>query len=608
MNAAPVLALAVLVLLAGCRERHAPPSSAQGAARPLAGKLVLAREAPEDGTWRMAARDHASTRYSRLDEITADNVKGLKVAWSWSSGLTRGHEAAPVVVGDRMFVVTPFPNRLVALDLRDGKVIWQYDPAPDPSAQGIACCDLVNRGAAYDGGRLFYVTLDDHVVAVDAASGKELWKTKVGNIQIGESMTMAPIVVKGKVLVGNSGGEFGVRGWLTALDAATGKIAWRAWSTGPDADVLIGPAFRPFYAHDRGKDLGVATWPPERWKIGGGTIWGWLSYDPELDLVYAGTGNPGTWNPEQRPGDNKWTEGVFARRPETGEAIWFYQWSPHGAFDHDGVNENVLVDLEASGGGARRKLLLHPDRNGYLYVLDRATGEVLSADPYAPITTSERVDLESGRLVEVPEKQPGYDRLVRGACPPAPGAKDWQPSSFSPRTGYLYVPHQNMCQDVEGYEANYIAGTPYVGANVRMYAAPGHALGELAAWDPLARKKAWAIPEEFPVWSGTLATAGDVVFYGTMDGWFKAVHARTGAELWRFKAESGVIGQPVTYRGPGGKQYVAVFAGVGGWAGAIVSAGLDARDPTAGNGWANAVRELPNRTRPGGRLYVFSLP
>jgi PQQ-dependent dehydrogenase (methanol/ethanol family) len=408
------------------------------------------------------------------------------------------------------------------------------------------------------------------------------------------------------VLVGNSGGEFGVRGWLTALDARTGAVAWRAYSTGPDRDVLIGPNFHPFYPQDRGTDLGVHSWPPGRWEIGGGTVWGWISYDPALDLIYYGTANPSPWNAEQRPGDNRWTAGIFARRPATGEAVWFYQMSPHDLYDYDGVNENVLVDLDVNG--ARRPVLLHPDRNGYVYVLDRATGEVLSATAFGHVTTTRGVDLRTGRPVEVSERAPRYGRVVREICPAAPGAKDWQPSAFSPRTGLLYIPHQNLCQDEEGTEANYIAGTPYVGANVRMYRGPGGHGGYFTAWDPIRGRAVWRIPEHYPVWSGALVTAGDVAFYGTMEGWFNAVDARTGRLLWRYHTESGIIGQPVTYRGPDGRQYVAVLAGVGGWAGVVVAARLDAHDPTAGLGFVGAMGDLARDTRRGGRLYVFALP
>lgn len=564
--------------------------------------------APEDdGQWLMPAKNYASTRYSTLDEITVDNVKDLEVAWTFSTGLVRGHEAAPLVVGDTMYVVTPFPNILYALDLtRDGAVKWKYEPNPSRSAQGVACCDVVNRGAFYWEGKIIYNTLDAHTVAVDAETGKELWKTKVGDINLGESMTMAPLVVKGKVLVGNSGGEFGVRGWLKALDANDGKLLWTAYSTGPDEDVLIGPDFKPHYDQDRGKDLGVTTWPPDAWRIGGGTVWGWISYDPELDLIYYGTGNPGPWNPDQRPGDNKWTCGIFARDPDTGQARWFYQWSPHDLYDWDGVNENILLDLEIDG--RVRKVLLRAERNGFVYVLDRATGEVLSADMFHYNTTTTHIDLKTGRPHHVAAKKPKMGEVIRDIAPAAPGAKDWQPSAYSPRTGWMYIPHQNLTMDVEAMEANYIAGTPFVGAEVRMHAGPGGHRGEYTAWDPIARKEVWTINEKFPVWSGTVVTAGDVAFYGTMDGWFKAVNARTGEPLWEFKCGSGIIGQTVTYRGPDGRQYVAIFSGVGGWSGAVVAGQLDPRDGTGALGFVNAMKDLPKHTTPGGTLYVFRLP
>lgn len=570
--------------------------------------LVARSQPADDGQWTMAAKDYASTRFSALAQITTANVGQLAPVATFSTGLVRGHEAAPIVADGTMYVVGPFPNPVFAFDLtRPGLPLkWKFEPKPESTAQGVACCDTVNRGAAYADGRLFFNTLDNQTIALDARTGRELWRVKLGNIGLGESMTMAPLVVKNKVLVGNSGGEFGVRGWLTALDAATGRIAWRAYSTGPDKDVLIGPAFKPHYASDRGTDLGVRTWPAEAWRVGGGTVWGWISYDAELDLVYYGTGNPGPWNPEQRPGDNKWTSGIFARRPDTGEAVWFYQFSPHDLHDYDAVNENVLVDAEI--GGRKRRLLLRPERNGYLYVMDRATGEVISADAFVHVTTSLGVDLQTGALRYNPAKNPRLGETIRSVCPASPGAKDWQPSAWSPRTRLLYIPHQNLCQDELTAQVSYIAGTPYLGAEAKMYAGPGGHRGVFTAWDPIARRKVWEIPEHFPVWSGALATAGDVVFYGTMDGWFKAVDAKSGRELWRFKTESGVIGQPVSYRGPDGRQYIAVLAGVGGWAGAIVSADLDPRDGTGALGFVNAMRDLKQATQAGGMLYVFALP
>jgi PQQ-dependent dehydrogenase (methanol/ethanol family) len=567
--------------------------------------LLAAAAHAEDGEWRMPAKDYASTRYSGLDQINAANAKDLKLAFSFTTGVERGHEAAPIVAGGTIYIVTPWPNLVYALDFK-GNMKWKFDPKTNPAAQGVACCDVVNRGAVFDGGRLFFNTLDGHSIGLDARSGKELWRTKLGEIKLGETITMAPLVVKGKVLVGNSGGEMGVRGWIVALDAASGKVAWRAYSTGPDKEVLIGPQFKPFYDADRGKDLGVTSWQPEGWKIGGGNVWGWISYDPELNLIYYGTGNPGPWNPEQRPGDNKWTAGIFARNPDTGQARWFYQWSPHDLHDYDGVNENLLLDLPI--GGKTKKVLVRPERNGYVYVMDRATGEVLSATPFVHITTSNGVDLETGRLRYNPAKEPKVGRVIRDICPASPGAKDWQPSAWSPRTQLVYIPHQNLCQDSGTYETSYIAGTPYVGADVKMKAGPGGHRGEFSAWDPLAAKKAWSVKEHFPVWSGALATAGDVVFYGTMDGHFKALDAKSGALLWQFKTSSGIIGQPVSYRGEDGKQYVAILAGVGGWAGAVVSGGLDVRDGSAALGFANAMTDLPKHTVKGGMLYVFSLP
>jgi PQQ-dependent dehydrogenase (methanol/ethanol family) len=573
--------------------------------------LVVAAGAPaaqEDADWPIPGKNVAGFRYSALEEITPENVARLAVAWTFSVGVLRGQEAAPIVAENTMFVVTPYPNILYALDLtKPGAPLkWKYEPKPLAAAQGVACCDTVNRGAAYADGRVFFNTLDGQTVALDGGAGTELWRTKLGDINLGETMTMAPLVVRDKVLVGNSGGELGVRGWLAALDADDGSLLWRAYSTGPDREVLIGERFQPFYAQDRGEDLGVASWPPDAWRIGGGTVWGWLTYDPEANLVYYGTGNPGPWNPEQRPGDNKWTTGIFARDPDTGEAVWFYQWSPHDLHDYDGVNESILLDLDWEG--APRKVLVHPERNGYVYLMDRLTGEVLYARPFHFITTSKGVDLETGRLIYNPEKQEQVGRITREICPASPGAKDWQPSAYSPRTRLLYLPHNNLCQDAEPMQVSYIAGTPYLGMEVRMYAGPGGHRGELTAWDVAAGREVWTIKEEFPVWSGVAVTATDLLFYGTMDGWFKAVHAKTGQELWRFKVGSGIVGQPTVYRGPDGKQYVAILSGVGGWSGAIVAGGLDPRDGTAALGFVNAMKDLPQHSGRGGMLYVFALP
>jgi len=608
-----VIAVGVVLIIAGLFWLNHPRSHNSVAAVPTSpngAKIVPAAGAspPDDGNWTMPGKDYASTRFSALNQITPANVGKLQVALTFSTGTTEGFEAPPLVVNNTMYVVTPWPNYVYALDLtKPGAAAkWVYKPNPAAAAKGEACCGPVNRGAFYDNGRLFVNLLDGNTVAVDANSGKEIWRTQVADIQKGETITMAPLVAAGKVLVGNSGGEMGVRGRLTALDEGSGKIAWIAYTNGPDKDVLIGQNFHAFYPKDQGHDLGVSSWPPDYWKIGGGSVWGWISYDPQTKTIYYGTSNPGPWNAPQRPGDNKWTASVFARDIDTGQAKWAYQTTPHDLFDHDDINEIILADLPYHGG--RVPVMLRPDRNGFFYVQDRRTGQVLSANPYGYVNAYKGVDLKSGQIIPNHALDPKENRVTRGICPASPGAKDWNPSAFSPVTGLVYIPHINLCMDMAVQNANYVAGTPFVGADVKMYAGPGGNRGVLTAWDPINGRKAWEIKEDLPLWSPALATAGGLVFYGTMDGWFKALDARTGKLLWQFKTGSGIIGQPISYRGPDGRQYIAVPSGVGGWAGAVVAAQLDPKDPTAALGFANAVKDLPTKTSPGGMVYVFALP
>jgi PQQ-dependent dehydrogenase (methanol/ethanol family) len=609
-----VLIIALLALAAAAflwTRRVQPPSTARAGYPVSAGKAVPAAAAfpAEDGNWTMPGKDYASTRFSGLTELNPANVGRLQVAMTFSTGTTEGFEAPPLVVNNTMYVVAPWPNDVFALDLTKpgSPAKWTYKPNPSAAAKGVACCGPVNRGATYSNGRLFMNLLDGNTVAIDAATGREVWRTKVADIQKGETLTMAPLVAEGKVLVGNSGGEMGVRGWLTALDAGSGKLAWRAYTTGPDKDVLIGPQYRAPYASDQGTDLGVKSWGPDQWKIGGGSVWGWLSYDPQSKLVYYGTSNPGPWNASQRPGDNKFTAGVFARDIGTGQARWYYQSTPHDLYDHDDINEIILVD-SPTPSGQRIPALIRPDRNGYFYVQDRRTGKVLSADAYSYINAYQGVDLKTGRIIPAKDKEPAEGRVVRNICPGPPGAKDWNPAAFSPVTGLVYIPHLNICMDMGVQNANYIAGTPFVGADVKMYAGPGGNRGVFTAWDPVNRRKVFEIKEDLPLWSPALATAGGLVFYGTLDGWLKAVDARTGKLLWQFKTASGIIGQPISYRGPDGHQFIAVPSGVGGWAGAIVSADLDPNDPTAALGFVNATKDLKSKTTPGGMVYVFALP
>jgi len=558
------------------------------------------------GDWTMPAGDYANTRFSPLSQINTGNVKNLHVVGMMADGIPHGHEGGPLVVNKTLYMVTPFPNYLIALDLtKPGYPMkWRFEPNPDGRSQGIACCDVVNRGASYADGKIIYATLDGNTIAVDAEKGTLVWKTTVGDEDLGETVTMAPIVVKNTVLVGDSGGELGVRGKLTALDLKSGKILWRAYNSGPDKDALIGSDFKAFYPKDQGKDLGVSSWTPDQWHMGGGTIWGWISYDPELNLIYYGTGNPGVWNDDMRPGDNKWSITIWARNPQTGAAKWAYQIEPHDGWDYDEIMENILVDMPWQGQA--RKLLLHPGRTGFMFVLDRETGEVLSAENFVPVTWAKGYDLKTGLPIEDPDKRPHTNHYARGVCPSSTGGKEFVPSSFSPKTGYLYIPAHNTCMDYSGEDVNYIAGTPYLGASVRMYPGPGGYQGELIAWDVANAKKAWGIKEaDLPVYSGVLATAGDVVFYGTMDGWFRAVDARSGSVLWQQKLTSGIIGNPMTFIGPDGKQYVAIYAGIGGWMGAVALPSVSTDDDYAALGVVGAMKKIKQMTNPGGAVYVF---
>jgi len=547
-----------------------------------------------DKQWTMPNKNQSATRYSAVSEINSENVKNLKVAWSFSTGVLRGHEGEPLVVGNTMFVHTPFPNLVYALDLsKEGAPVkWKYSPKQDNAVIPIACCDTVNRGLAYGDGIIFMNQLDTNTVALDANTGKELWKVKQGDYKMGQTITSAPMVIKDKVISGISGGEFGVRGFVTANDAKTGKQVWRMNSTGPEAEV--------------GFPGSVETWQGDEWKRGGGTTWGWYSYDPDLNLFYYGTGNPGSWNPDQRPGDNKYSMTIFARNPDTGKAAWAYQKTPHDRWDYDGINENVLVDLNMNG--QMRKALVNFDRNGFSYVLDRTNGELLLAQPFVHVNWAKGIDMKTGKPIEDPEKQTSATKNTKDICPSAMGGKNQQPVSYSPRTGFFYVPTNNLCMDYEGVQVKYQSGQPYVGAIVVSKPGPGGNRGEFIAWDPVAGKKVWGIKEELSAWGGALSTAGDVVFYGTMEGWLKAVNAKTGDVLWKFKTPSGIIGNPMTYVGPDGKQYVAVLSGVGGWSGIGVAADMSLEDPTAGLGAIGAFKDLANFSNQGGVLTVFSLP
>lgn len=558
--------------------------------------------------WAMPTGNYENHRYSELAQINRDNVGDLEVAWTMSTGVLRGHEGGPLVIGSTMYIHTPFPNRVYALDLNDeGSIIWMHEPTQDPSVIPVMCCDTVNRGVSYGNGKIFLYQADTTLTALNAATGEVVWQSVNGDPGIGETGTAAPMVVRDLVYVGISGGEFGVRGSLTAYNTENGELVWRGYSMGPDSDTLMDPNNTTHLGTPVGVDSGTATWEGDQWQIGGGTTWGWFSYDDDLNLVYYGTGNPSTWNPVQRPGDNRWSMTIFARDADTGMAKWVYQMTPHDEWDYDGVNEMILADIEM--GGEMRKVLVHFDRNGFGYTLDRVTGELLVAEKFDPaVNWATHVDMESGRPQVVSRYSTHYngeDVNTTDVCPAALGSKDQQPAAYSPQTGMFYVPTNHVCMDYEPYAVSYTPGQPYVGATLSMFPAPGgNHLGNFIAWDAAEGKIVWSNPEPFSVWSGALATAGGVVFYGTLEGYLKAVDADTGRELYRFRTPSGIIGNVNTWMHDG-KQYVGVLSGLGGWAGIGFAAGLTG--DTDGLGAVGAYKGLSSYTSLGGVLSVFTL-
>ena len=581
----------------------------------------LQEMAKDAAQWVMPTGDYANHRYSSLDKINKDNVKNMVPAWTFSTGVLRGHEGNPLVVGDTMYVHTPFPNIVYALDLNDdGAIKWRYEPKQDPNVIPVMCCDTVNRGVAYapatDGGPALIILhqADTTVVALNADTGEQVWSVQNGDASKGETGTDAPMVFKDKVLIGISGGEFGVRGSVTAYNLKDGSKAWRAYSTGPDDEMLMDPEKTMSLGKPVGKDSSLKTWEGDQWQIGGGTTWGWYSYDPDLNLIYYGTGNPSTWNPSQRPGDNKWSMTIMARDADTGMAKWVYQMTPHDEWDYDGINEMILADVTVDGKD--HKALVHFDRNGFAYTMDRETGELLVAKKYDPAVnwaTEVVMDKNSdqyGRPQVVSKystEQNGEDTNSTGICPAALGTKDQQPAAYSPDTKLFYVPTNHVCMDYEPFRVAYTAGQPYVGATLSMYPAPNShgGMGNFIAWDAGKGEIVWSLPEQFSVWSGALATKGGIVFYGTLEGYLKAVDAKTGEELYKFKTPSGIIGNVMAYE-HGGKEYVGILSGVGGWAGIGLAAGLT--DPNAGLGAVGGYAALSKYTALGGQLTVFTVP
>jgi lanthanide-dependent methanol dehydrogenase len=547
MNVTPVcrlpvrgclLAVVVLGAIPGCRHSEAAPAPVSlptGAS---------ANAAAGTGQWTMAAHDFAHTRFSEMADITPGNARGL--APVWQVALPGGGGAAtPLIAGGTLYVATAGPTIVLAFDLaRAGAIRWRTTVTSD------ACCGEARPGLTYSGTRLFVTAPGGVVAALDPGNGRELWRRTPASP--GDTLADAPLLIRDRVIVANRGGA---RGWLAALDAGNGRELWRAWSTGSDADVLVGMDFDPFYPADRGADLGVQSWLPGAWQTGGGATPGAIAYDGALDLLYYGTGSPAPANHERRPGDNKWTSGAFARDARSGEARWFYQWSPHDRFQYSGGGAYLLLELPDSGGS--RAVVLHPGRNGLLYVLDRRTGEVLAADAFGPATTSFGVDAESGRPVADSALFPRTGRTTRLVCPAAPGDLDEPAAAFSPPTGLVFLAHSNLCMDIEPRDSH--DGAPVM---IRRYPGPGGHRAAVTAWDPVTRRAAWQVRETEAL-RGMLVTAGGLAWYGTADGRLRALDAASGAAVWERRLGTAIHTPPVTYRAPDGRQQVAVIAADG---------------------------------------------
>ena len=529
---------------------------------------------PADGDWLMYRRTYDSWGYSPLDQITTANVADLEPVWLLSTGVTSGHESPPVVNDGIMFITTP-EDRVIAVDARTGEQLWLYQRQfPDDMAHP----HRTNRGVALYGDKVYYTAHDAFVVALDATTGELVWETAVADYRNGYYMTIAPLIANGKVLVGPSGGERGIRGFVAAFDAETGEEVWRTHT-------IPGPG-----------DPGIETWPGETWRTGGASIWITGSFDPELNLTYWGTGNPGPWIGDQRPGDNLYTNSVVAFDADTGELKGYHQYHWNGSWDWDEVSAPLLIDVPRDGRTI--PTLVHPARNGYLWMLERGPDAItfVDAQPYVDQNVFTAIDPVTGRPEYDPERKPGTNRPAT-FCPSLWGGKDWPPAAYSPQTGYLYIPaNENLCSTIVGRDVEYVPGRAFTGATSRVFVvdAAEH-LGELQAWDLATGEQVWT--HEFPEsqnWGPIMTTGGGLVFAGgTNDRYFRAFDAATGEVLWEQRTNSGVIGVPSSYE-VDGVQYIAVQSG---W-------GVDAQ------GMQRAVNEHFERNvqvPQGGVLWVFAL-
>jgi PQQ-dependent dehydrogenase (methanol/ethanol family) len=499
--------------------------------------------------WAIAGHDHGNTRFSPLKQINSKNASKLSLAYSFSLGSLRSNESSPIVIGNTLYVSTSWgPKYVYALDAATGARKWTYEPEIPDDVLQYACCDVNNRGVSFADGKIFIGRLDGKLTALDAATGKALWTADVVDYKQGSVITSPPLVVRDKVMTGFGGGEYGARGSLQAFDLNTGKQVWKTYTVPAPGEP------------------GSETWKGDTGLRGGGAPWLVGSYDPKTDTVYWGTSNPGPWNTAVRStGDgnfgkltNLYTASTLALDPNTGKIKWHIQGTPADAWDYDGVNENILADLKI--GGSTVPALMKADRNGFFFVANRETGKLLSAEKYVFVNWAEKWDVATLRAVENPDKRPAPGHPVKDICPNLIGGKNWQPMSFNPQTGLVYIPSNNFCMDWTVSDISYKRGLFYLGAEFPTKEGPGGFLGELMAWDPVNNKKVWSIKEDLPFNGGTLTTAGNLVFYGNLHGDFHAIDATSGKILWKKSLGSGIGAGPVTYA-VDGKQYVAVVVG-----------------------------------------------
>ena len=503
-------------------------------------------------SWPVYGGDTGNQRYSQGNQITPANVSKLNVKWALQLGSNRSQESSPILVGDTLYVTSSFgPKNVFAVNAKTGEVRWKWSPEMPKGVDQYACCDVNSRGVSYSEGKIFVGRLDAKVTALDAKTGKEVWTSTVVDYTQGSVITSPPTIAKNVLITGYGGGEYGVRGALVALDQATGKEVWRTHTV---------PV---------GNEKNADTWKGDTGKTGGGAAWNVGSYDAKLNLVYYGTSNPGPWTAIVRGNDssdigkftNLYTASVIALNPDTGNIVWHYQFTPHDAWDYDGVNELVLADLTIDG--KQVPALMQANRNGFFYVIDRSNGKLISAKNFVPTNWATGIDLKTGMPIEAAnnEKRPRLKKWAKDICPNLVGGKNWMPMSYNPDTGLVYIPTNNLCMDLEGVQEEYKRGQFFLGVNFDLdKPGPGGYLGGLKAWNPVTQKEAWFNKDDLPFNGGTMTTKTGLVFAGDIKGTFRAMDAKTGKELWKFNAGSGISAAPISYT-LDGKQYVAVVSG-----------------------------------------------